>query len=109
MQQEYVHLPLGEDVHFLSGYYTPLREFTLNHNGREVLCVIGSAAVEAGCCGNRCGAYAIVPGYVVAWQNKRNEAGLPVSEVDSITDQVAKREITATIKENECIFNIDFW
>jgi len=43
MKQQYVHLPLNEDVHFLAGYYTPQRELRLSHNGREVLCVIGAA------------------------------------------------------------------
>jgi len=109
MKQEYVHLQLGEDIVFLAGYYTPLKELRLKHDGREVLCVVGTSCVESSCCGNRSGAYAIVPGYIVAWKHGVNEAGLPVSEVEPITDETTKREVAASIRETECIWNVDFW
>ncbi len=109
LKHEYVHLPLGEDIHFLAGYYTPMKEERLQHNGREVLYVVGSACVEAGCCGNRSGLYAIVPGYVGSWQSRTNERGLPLSEVEPVVDDAAKREIAAVIKEIEYIWSVDFW
>lgn len=106
---DYVHLQLDEDVVALAGYYTPQKELRLKHNGREVLCVVGAAAVESSCCGNRSCSYAIVPGYLVNWKYGTNEAGLPVSEVEPVTDETAKREIAATIRESECIWSVDFW
>jgi hypothetical protein len=109
MNQQYVHLPLNEDIHFLAGYYTPQRELRLSHSGREVLCVIGSACVEAGCCGNRSGTYAVVPGYIESWKCRDNSEGLPVSDVEPIIDDEAKRQIRAAIRENEYVWNIDFW
>ncbi len=109
MRQEYVHLQLGEDIEFLAGYYTPLKELRLKHNGREVLCVIGASAVESSCCGNRSGSYAMVPGYLVNWKFKKNEAGLSISEVEPVTDETTKKDISGTIKETECIWNVDFW
>ena len=109
MNSEYVHLEIGEDVHGLAGYYTPLKEFRLQHNGREVLVVIGMSTVESACCGGGSCGYAIIPGYIVTWKEGKNESGLPVSQVEPIEDAMTKREIAKTVRETECIFNIDFW
>ena len=109
MALEYVHLPLGEDIHFLAGYYTPLKEYKLNHNGKEVLCVIGSSCVESGCCGGRSGTYAIVPGYISGWQCRTNDRGLLITDIEPILDEVTKREVAAAIKANEVVWTIDFW
>jgi hypothetical protein len=106
---EYVHLEIGEDVHALAGYYTPLKELRLPHNGREVLCVIGMSCVESACCGGGTCSYATVPGYIMSWKESKNESGLPVSQVEPVADDAAKRAIAKTIKETENIFNIDFW
>ena len=107
---EYVHLEVGENVDALAGSYTPLKELRLEHNGREVLCVIGMSTVEGACCGldGSCG-YAIVPGYIVTWKDRKNDSGLSVSEVESIADEMTKREIARIIGEAESIQNIDFW
>ncbi len=109
MSSEYVHLEVGQDVHGLAGYYTPLKELRLPHNGREVLCVIGMSEVESACCGGGSCGYAIVPGYIVTWKDGKSESGLPVSQVEPIADEAIKREIAKTIRETECIFNIGFW
>ena len=85
--REYTHQKLNEDSHCIAGYYTPQKEVRLKYNNREVLYVIGQAVVEASCCGNKSWNYALVPGYIINWQNKRNEAGLPVSEVEPISDE----------------------
>ncbi len=109
MNSEYVHLEIGEDVQGLAGYYTPLKEFRLQHNGREVLVVIGMATVESACCGGGSYGYAIIPGYIVTWKEGENKSGLPVSQVEPIEDEMTKREIAKTVRETEYIFNIDFW
>lgn len=109
MTSEYIHQELGEDVHALAGYYTPLKEVRLGYNGREVLYVIGISNVENACCGGGTCGYAIVPGFIVGWKAGTNEAGLPVSEVEPIADEAVRREISRKIKETENVFNIDFW
>jgi hypothetical protein len=108
---EYVHIPLYEEVTALAGYYAISKELRLKHNGREVLCMIGNCSVESSCCGQRSFHYAIVPGYLVSWKTKRNEAGLPVSEVEPITDKAIKCEIVATLESTETVMksNIEFW
>ena len=109
MAVKYVHQELDQDVYFPAGFYTPLKEVRLKHNNREVLCVVGHVAVESSCCGCRNWAYAMVPGYIVNWQNERNEAGLPVSEVESISEEAVRKEIRETIQESENIYAVEFW
>jgi len=106
---EYTHLTLGEDVHGLAGYYTPLKELRLPHNGREILVVVGVACVESACCGGGSCGYASIPGYVTSWKNTTNESGLPVSQIEPITDEAVKREIEKAVKETEHVSSIDFW
>jgi len=109
MAMQYVHQELDQEVYFPAGCYTPQKEVRLKHNDREVLCVTGHVAVEASCCGCANWGYAVVPGYIVNWQNERNEAGLPVSEVESISDEAVRKEIRETIQETENIYAVEFW
>ena len=112
---KYTHLPLGEDVEAFAGYYTPEKEARLKYNGREVLYVTGHVVVEATCSGdgNTCQTanywYAIVPGYLLKWQNERNEADLPVSEVELISDRETRNRIKQIILDNEAVSRVDFW
>lgn len=109
---EYTHLPLGEDVIAFAGYYTPEKEARLNFRGREVLYVTGHIVVESACHGDTCATgsywYAIVPGYVVKWQHRQNDAGLPITEVVPIADRETQKEIERIIQDSEAVSRVDF-
>ena len=110
MSTKYTHLQLGKDVESgIAGYYTPHKEVRLKYNGREVLYVIGEAVVDSSCCATGSWLYAIVPGYIVNWQNTKNEAGLPVSEVEPIADEETQHNIRRIIQTNEAASLIGFW
>ncbi len=110
MSTKYTHLELDKDYSSISGYYIPEKEVRLKYNGREVLYVIGQAVAECGaCCGAGSYGYTIVPGYIVNWQNTKNEAGLPVSEVESISDAEARGNIKRVIQANEATSPVGFW
>lgn len=115
MSTKYTHLPLAEDVEAFAGYYTPEKEVRLGYNSREVLYVTGRAVVESACAdsdGNCVAArwiYAIVPGYIVSWQNTKNEDGLPVSETEPISDKAAKEDIRRILETNEAASLVGFW
>jgi hypothetical protein len=111
MSLDYVHPTLGEEVTARAGYYAITKELRLKHTDREVLCLIGMCMVDNSCCGQRAFNYAIVPGYLLSYHCKENEAGLKVSEVEPISDAVARKEIAKTIEATEVIFrpNIEFW
>ena len=102
-------MKLNEDLYFPAGYYTPQKEVRLKYNNREVLYVVGHAAVESSCCGIGSWAYILVPGYIVNWHSKRNDTGLPVSEVEPITDEASRNGIRKIIIETESISRIEFW
>ena len=113
---KYTHLPLNEDVEAFAGYYTPENEVRLKYDGREVLYVTGHLVVEATCCAvgevGCCAAnywYATVAGYLLEWQNGTSEAGLPVSEVELISDPETRHKIEKIILSNEAVARVDFW
>ena len=109
MKSEYAHLELGKDVNLPTRFYTPLKEVRLKHKDRELLYVVGQVVIESSCCGSNSWRYAVVPGYLLSWRKGRDEAGLPTSEVEPITDEETKREIAKIIGETEAIYNIEFW
>ena len=53
--------------------------------------------------------YAIVPGYIVNWQYTKNEHGLPVTEVEPITDEAIQVELRHTIESKEAAAMTGFW
>jgi hypothetical protein len=106
---KYTHLELDNKVTCVAGYYTPQKEVRLKYDDREVLYVVGQAVIESSCCGLGNWGYALVPGYIASWQTRKNEAGLPVSEVEPISDEATKNNIRKIIKETENITQIEFW
>lgn len=108
MRNEYTHLELGTYVEAPSGYYTPTEEGLLTYRGREVLYVVGETKVEASCCGVGSFRYIQVPGYVIAWKARKNQNDLPVSEVEPIRDEDARREIRKTLQEEYSCSMIEF-
>ena len=108
---DYTHLELNNEVRSISGMYIPKIEKRLNYKGREVFYVGGEANADSACCsGGGCWDYVLVPGYVVKWQHKKNQAGQLVSEIEPIRDQTVKNEIREIIDSTEpCAARIEFW
>ena len=109
MNIEYLHDEMGQPVESIAGYYTPMKELRLVHNGREVLCILGAAAIESshyriGSC-----AYAIVPGYIVKWQFKQSDSDMPVSEIEPIRNEGDKDAISDAINRIDPVTIVDFW
>jgi len=109
---EYMHLPLGKDVSAFAGYYIPEKEVRIPFHDREILYVIGQVVVEATCHEGNCTPgsdhYAMVPGYILKWQYRKNKDGLPVSETESITDFKTRKEIEQILKEREAVTRVEF-
>ena len=109
---EYTHLPLGIDVPAYAGYYSPEKEVRIPFRGRKILYVIGQVVIESACqeitCATGSSYYAIVPGYILKWQYRRNEDGLPVSEIETITDFKTRKEIEQILREREAATRIEF-
>ncbi len=94
---EYHHQEPGTEVRFIAGHYTIIEERRLNHRGRELLVVVGIAAIESTCCGVQGCRFVNIPGYVVAWKDRFAENGIPVSTVDPVENEDEKNEIRALL------------
>ena len=108
MVREYIHAELGSEVHALSGYYVAREEKRIVYNSKEVLCLIGDYVTEGFCCGKSESSYAQVAGYIVDWKSKKDALGTPISEVEPITDEKARRDLTDIIKRSEFVRIVDF-
>jgi len=76
-----------------------VEEGRLDYRGKEVLYLVGMAGIESSCCGTGGCAFIKVPGYIRAWKKGRNEAGLPVSEVERIEVHGQRKEIQGLLQE----------
>ena len=90
---EYHHQEPGTEVRFIAGHYTIVEERRMIHQNRELLIVVGIAAVENTCCGTQGCRFVNVPGYVVTWKHRRTENGVPVSAVESIENEEEQAKI----------------
>jgi hypothetical protein len=89
----------GSEVQAPWGYYQPMEEGTLEFAGKSVLYTLGSACIEASCCGKGSWTYARVEGYVAGGSSPQGSgAGEPV-EIDAIEDPVEKAEIAKLLAE----------
>jgi hypothetical protein len=109
MKKEYTHVELNKEVQSISGYYVLEEEKVLKHNGRDVLYLIGHGVVDSSCCGIGGCRYALVPGYITGWKNRKDDAGKPVTEVEPIPDDESKSEILDMIKKDEMVNQIQFY
>jgi hypothetical protein len=106
---KYTHLELNKDIPAPSGYYTPQKEVRLKYDGREVLCILNQAVIDSSCCGVSNFASALVPGFIVKWHLEKNREGIPVSDVEPISDEKIRDAIRKIIKDTEHITRTEFW
>ncbi len=110
MVYEYTHTPLEEHVDCFCSSYRKLQEGKLRYKGNDVLYFVGATSEVYSCCGYSSGiSYLMVPGYLVRWQEKTNDAGLLTSEVAPIRDEDEQREIRAILREKHGITQVEFW
>ena len=94
-------MPLDEEIQAIGGHYVSVKEMRLPYQGREILYVIGYAAVDSSCCGvGGCG-YAKVPGFLLDWRAKSNEGQYPISQVEPITDRETRKAVRHIIAREE--------
>lgn len=102
--QVFWHPPLQEPVNFFGGYYLFLEEGRLPYREREVLYLLGVAAVESSCCGRGGCVFIKVPGYIRSWKKEVKALGQYLSEIESIASPAEQKEITKLLLEKhpEC-------
>jgi len=107
MHREYAHPPLNLEVSSIAGSYILVREERVVHEGRELLYLLGYGVFDSTCCGVGGCAYALVPGFVVAWHTGECD-GRPVSRVEPIVDKSLRRSIEAALRRRETLSQVRF-
>jgi len=90
---EYLHQEPGTEVRFIAGHYTIVEERRIACRGRDILAIVGIAAVENTCCGTQGCRFINIPGYVVAWKHALANNGLSISEVETVISEDERAEI----------------
>ena len=108
METEYVHQELNQEITAIGGYYVLVKEARLPFHGREVLYLVGHAAFDSTCCGVGGCAYALVPGFVLAWKSKTKEQGLAISQVEPIHDKGVQEQVRRLIEAKEIVQQVSF-
>jgi hypothetical protein len=106
--QDFIHPILGQEITAIGGHYVFNKEGRLTFDSREVVYLVGYAVVDTSCCGMGGCAYALVPGVVREWKYKKDEDGLPVSQVEPIQDADEQQEIRRLIKNKEIVQQVTF-
>jgi hypothetical protein len=106
---EHVHVPVGEEIRSIAGYYKVLSEDVLEYKGRRVLYLVKMAVVDTSCCGSGGLGFISVPGYVLDYRRRRNPQGAWVTDVERISDKDEQREIAEMLKGRHPHFHqVDF-
>jgi hypothetical protein len=105
---EYLHQESGTEVRFIAGHYTIVEEERLAYCGRDILYVVGIAAVEGTCCGTQGCRFVNIPGYVVAWKTLLSESGMPISIVEPIEGGTEQFEIRRMLERRFPYSQINF-
>jgi hypothetical protein len=84
---EYVHVSRGTEINLMSTLVKVTAEGCLVYGNRKLLYIDGLTTVGSACCGMMECRIIHVPGFVVSWHYKTDDAsGNPLSKVEPITD-----------------------
>ena len=107
-RQDFVHPDLGREVTAIGGHYVFVKEIRMPYNGRELLYLVGYAALDSTCCGIGGCAYVLVPGFLRQWKYKKNQDDRLISKMDPIRDPSVQKDIRRLIQKREMVFQVIF-
>ena len=94
----YVPPVIGEETRSISGGYTPVGNGTIEYKNHQVIYVLGTACLDASCCGCSNWNYIQVAGYVSSDLKGEKVDTAKTLELDTIEDEddrIAIRQILA--------------
>lgn len=99
---------LGAEVVAPSGYYVPLREEVVDHNGRRLLYIRGTGCIESSCCGTGSWEYLRVEGYLSDQDYVgRQREGLDLA-LETIEGEGEKAEIGEALRRKHPGARVEF-
>jgi hypothetical protein len=99
---------LGKEFAAPSGYYQPLEEKIIDHGKRRLLYTLGTACIEASCCGVGSWDYVRVEGYVIEPGSHRDAGEARQIEIDTVEDAGDKALITKLLLDMHPGVRIEF-
>ncbi len=106
--KEFAHFKLNEEIKSISGHMAFREEKRLPYNDKDILYYTGYSITDSTCCGMGACLFAYVSGNVKKWHFKKRPDGTPVSEIEPITDEAAKKKIIDLIMGNETCTQVNF-
>jgi hypothetical protein len=104
----YARENLGREIEAPSGYYQPMEEAWLAFRGRHLLYVMGTACIEASCCGVGSWSYLRVEGYAVEDDPVAKLCERGRLSVDTVEEFGERAAITALLRERHPGARIEF-
>jgi hypothetical protein len=104
----YVPEAFGIEVEAPSGYYLPLAEECVDYNGKKLVYILGTACIDASCCGVGSWEYLRVEGYVVENDSSRSQGDGTHLEIETIEDDSEKTAIGKVLLDKHPGARIEF-
>jgi hypothetical protein len=104
----YVPEDFGNEVATPSGYYQPLEEESIDYNGKRLFYILGTACIEASCCGIGSWEYLRVEGYVVENDSSQSQDGETYPEIETVENDSEKTAITKLLLDKHPGARIEF-
>ena len=111
MASQYIHLPLGEPVEFLSASYWVSQEDKIPYKDEEVLCIVRETS-PISCCDGGCSpgfTSILIPGFIKKFKYARGEDGLFVSEVEPVENGNVMEEIRKIVLKKYQSSQVEFF
>jgi hypothetical protein len=94
LMSDHIHVACGKEIILMSVLFKVTAEGCLAYGNRDLLYIEGLTTVGSACCGMIECRVIHVPGFVVSWHYKMdNASGNPLSKVDPITDPSTLEEV----------------
>ncbi len=106
----FIYLPedFGKEVVAPAGYYLPLEEEFVDHNGKRLLCIVGTVCIEASCCGIGNWEYLRVEGYVVEQDRSHHQRDGIYLEIETVEDDGERTAIAKLLLDKHPGVRIEF-
>jgi hypothetical protein len=91
---EYIHATRGTEINLMTTLIKVTAEGCLAFGNRILLYIDGLTTVGSACCGSMECRIIYIPGFVVSWHDKLDDAsGNPVSIVEPLTDPYTLEDV----------------
>jgi hypothetical protein len=108
MRARYLPEDLGNEVVAPSGYYQPLEEAFLDYSDKRLVYILGTACIDASCCGTSSWKYLRVEGYVVESNLSQGQSEGTGLEIETIEDAGDRAAISSLLLDRHPGVRIEF-